>query len=92
MSGILENDLTGQRFGRLTVIKRYGTYHPPRGGSAPQIWLCLCDCGTEVAVRADALRNGNTKSCGCLSRELASKRMKEIWRRARDGRVEGNDG
>ena len=53
-------DLQGQRFGRL-VVKRF-LY--TRGHEATY-WLCVCDCGTEKAVRAGNLRSGNTKSCGC---------------------------
>lgn len=53
-------DETGNRYGRLAVIKRYGS------GPTGVIWLCKCDCGTEVAVKGNSLRTGNTKSCGCL--------------------------
>ena len=54
-------DLTGQRFGRLTVVERV---LPNKGGNA--IWRCQCDCGNEVDVWGSALRNGHTKSCGCF--------------------------
>lgn len=37
-------------------------------------WLCKCDCGKEVVVRTDLLTSGNTKSCGCLHRELSAAR------------------
>lgn len=40
------------------------------------MWLCQCDCGNEVTVSGNRLRSGNTKSCGCLRRELVSKRFK----------------
>lgn len=59
-------DLTGQRFGRWTVV-RLADEHA-RGAK----WLCRCDCGTERAVRAHGLQSGNSKSCGCFSRETAS--------------------
>lgn len=52
-------DLTGQKFGQLTAIKRgenIGKYTR---------WLCKCDCGNESLVRTDYLRNGHTTSCGC---------------------------
>lgn len=49
-------DLTGQRFGNLTVLEY-------RGKST---WLCRCDCGTEREVRGDHLRYGHSHSCGCL--------------------------
>ena len=66
-------DLTGQRFGRLTVIKRAGI--SKHGQSAK--WVCQCDCGKTTVVGSYELRSGNTKSCGCLANELSSLRMKE---------------
>lgn len=54
-------DLTGQRFGRLTVIEYAGT---DKGGKAR--WRCRCDCGKETIVIGKNLRSGRTKSCGCL--------------------------
>lgn len=59
-------DLTGQKFGRLTVIERADK---TKCGSVK--WLCKCDCGNEVVVNGTALRNGGTKSCGCLHIETA---------------------
>lgn len=61
-------DLTEQRFGRLVVIRRNG-----KNKHNHVIWLCLCDCGTEINVISDRLRNGNTKSCGCFRREINTK-------------------
>ena len=52
-------DLTGQRFGKLTVTGRSES----RNGQA--YWQCECDCGKSTVVRATYLRNGTTKSCGC---------------------------
>lgn len=60
-------DLTGQKFGKLTVIKRSGTHITPSGQHKP-LWLCKCDCGNEVFVTSGDLKNGHTKSCGCLSK------------------------
>lgn len=56
-------ELTGKRFGRLTVISMayndgYGTY-----------WNCKCDCGNETIVKGALLTYGNTKSCGCQRAE-----------------------
>lgn len=61
-------DITGQRFGRLVVVKRYGTNHDKRA-----TWLCQCDCGKTVVVAGKQLRRGYTKSCGCLSRDISTK-------------------
>lgn len=52
-------DLTGQRFNRLTAIRRMP-------GSK---WECRCDCGTLVVPQTSALTSGHTKSCGCLQRD-----------------------
>lgn len=57
-------DLTGQRFGRLLVIRESGR---AKGGRVT--WLCKCDCGAETVVRRDNLRSGHVKSCGCLRDE-----------------------
>ena len=48
-------DITGQKFGKLTVIKRA----PNKGRRT--MWTCQCDCGKIVTVYAEALKNGNTK-------------------------------
>ena len=58
-------DLTGQRFGRLTVVCR-GKDKPTATGSNQVTWLCKCDCGNSIEVRANSLRRGLTNSCGCL--------------------------
>ena len=63
-------DITGQRFGRLVVIRRYGTNNDKRA-----TWLCQCDCGNTVVVSGKQLRQGYTKSCGCLNRESATDRI-----------------
>ena len=52
-------DLTGQRFGRLTVLAL-----APDHTHGMARWLCRCDCNRETVVRGGNLRNGNTKSCG----------------------------
>ena len=60
-------DLTGQRFGKLTVIERdYSSNHKQTGA----YWLCKCDCGNITSVSSSNLRSGSTKSCGCLQTKL----------------------
>ena len=59
-------DLTGQKFGRLSVVKRVESVKKGRGA----YWFCKCDCGNEVVVRTGNLK-GTTKSCGCLHKELS---------------------
>ncbi|MFZ5669141.1 MAG: hypothetical protein ACOY4K_06580 [Pseudomonadota bacterium] len=61
-------DITGQRFGRLLVVAKARS-PSPSGGS---LWLCRCDCGTEKLLNSSNLRNGTTRSCGCLLTETAS--------------------
>jgi hypothetical protein len=58
-------DLTGKRFGRLTVVKRAFSV-----GKVVK-WECQCDCGNITFVATAYLNNGNSKSCGCLQREKA---------------------
>lgn len=60
-------DLTEERFGRLTVVSFSGYQRRPNG-SRSATWQCACDCGGTTTVRGAALRNGNTKSCGCSRR------------------------
>lgn len=63
------NDLTGQRFGRLVVLRRADDYVAP-SGQRHVAWECMCDCGKEIAVMAGNLTRGKTKSCGCLHDEV----------------------
>lgn len=70
-----EYDLTGKRFGRLTVIEKVKSKTNPCG-SKSTMWKCICDCGNIVNVRTRLLTTSATKSCGCLNSELTSKRMK----------------
>jgi hypothetical protein len=64
-------DLTGKRFGRLLVLEKVGS---DPGGAA--LWLCRCDCGIETIVKSSSLRSGQTKSCGCLRREVSPRNQK----------------
>lgn len=58
-------DLTGQRFGRLTVIERDETIKNHIR------WRCKCDCGKEIVAYKSSLDAGRTKSCGCLRASVA---------------------
>ncbi len=66
-------DLTGQTFGRLTVLDRADNYVTPSGHERVQ-WYCKCECGKGVIVIGSNLKNGRTQSCGCLQAELTSTR------------------
>lgn len=61
-------DLTGRRFGRLLVVSRSANDKRDRS-----MWLCTCNCGISKMVAALHLTTGQTKSCGCLARERASR-------------------
>ena len=61
-------DLTGLRFGRWTVL------HYKETVNKQPYWSCRCDCGAESAVLGMTLRSGGSRSCGCLRRELNTKR------------------
>lgn len=61
-------DLTGQRFGRLTVVQRVEDYISPKG-ERKTVWLCCCDCGNTVPSMGCFLVSGKMKSCGCLRNE-----------------------
>lgn len=57
-------DLTGQRFGRLVVLRQF----PTEKGEVLK-WECVCDCGKTAVVKGTSLRYGSTRSCGCLRAE-----------------------
>lgn len=63
------NTLVGQKFGKWTVLK------PDK--SRPTYYICKCDCGTIKSVFANSLKNGVSKSCGCLKDEHNSQRHKD---------------
>ena len=82
-------DISGQRFGRLVVAHRQGTT-----SNRKVLWCCQCDCGKQIIAIGSNLRNGNTKSCGCLHSDIvlemnlthADTNSKEhrIWRGMKD--------
>lgn len=83
-------DLTGQKFGRWTVIRR-GENHIKPNGKSEVCWWCICDCtpDKEYLVMGQSLRNGASQSCGCLHNEkqkinnlthgLSKNRIYKIW-------------
>ena len=60
--------LEGQKFGRLTVIKRSGS--DTKGKNA--MWECKCDCGNTTLVTTSHLTSKHTQSCGCLKKETVN--------------------
>ena len=69
----VKKDLTKQKFGRLTVIEQADDYINPKGRHCAK-WLCQCECGNVIEVVGTHLKNGNTKSCGCIRKEQCIKR------------------
>ena len=59
-------DLTGQKFGKLTVLECLGKINP---NNKEYYWRCQCDCGNIKNIAGNSLRSGNTRSCGCLAKE-----------------------
>ena len=64
-------DLTGQRFGQITVVERTQN-HICTSGQQKTAWRCLCDCGKEFVATSQNLRRGHYTSCGCLNIERMS--------------------
>lgn len=61
-------DLTGQRFGKWTVLSK----------SEDRMWLCQCECGTVRKVNGDNLRHGLTQSCGCYRDDRSRSRFRDL--------------
>jgi hypothetical protein len=81
----MKKDLTGQKFGRLTVnslysVRVFDAIHRENE------WLCQCECGNETKVLSSHLTSGHTRSCGCLMRETSSVNIKEYKKTKRIGR------
>ena len=66
----VRGDITGQKFGRLTVIERI---------EGKDMWRCKCDCGNETTARGSTLIQGRKRSCGCLQRENIE-RQRKTWK------------
>lgn len=79
--GGCRTNLTGRRFGRLTVLR----LDPRDIGRGQRRWVVRCDCGNEPAVAAKALVSGTTRSCGCLRIETG-KALAGAASRGPDGR------
>lgn len=78
--GWQKKDITGARFGRLTVIEPAG-----RAQNRKLIWRCKCDCGGERLTEGSDLRRGRTLSCGCLQSERTVTAHTKHGHASRDG-------
>ena len=71
-------DLTGQRFGRLVVIRRVRNGRPTHNS----VWLCRCDCNAETEVARPNLRSKHIRSCGCYRSDLTAELNRRRGRNA----------
>lgn len=55
-------NMAGKKFARLTVIEKSSR----RNSTGSVFWRCQCQCGSEIETSGTSLRNGTTRSCGCL--------------------------
>lgn len=80
MGGRYLKDIAGKRFGLLTAVR-------PTDQRAHRtvIWECTCDCGNTAYVTLGNLRNGSTKSCGCLKHQDKSKKQTAIQSKIQEG-------
>lgn len=80
VSSLCLEDLTGRRFGRLSVVRRID-------GADRVMWLCQCECGDTSSVQSSNLKSGATKSCGCLNVDVLKGRHtnKEFSNRIKQG-------
>ena len=77
--------VNGEKFGRLTIVAKQAG----KSADGRTLYLCKCECGNTLLVPANRLKNGNTKSCGCLKRDkgieantthgLSKTRLYRIW-------------
>lgn len=65
-------DETGNIYGRLTVLCR------AKNNGTKVMWHCRCECGKELDIHGTSLRNGNTKSCGCLQKDKAANSLIDL--------------
>lgn len=66
-------NLSGKKFGKLSVIK-----FDSIGASHNALWECICDCGNNIIVKSNNLKSGNTRSCGCLHKEMLLRKWDPI--------------
>ena len=81
-------DLTGKKFGKLTVLK------PGKKINRKQYWICICDCGTAKEIRSDSLKAGKIISCGCIQEkaDIIGKRFGHLTVIAKSGTARAKNG
>jgi len=74
--------MTGLKFGRLTVVEEAG-----RSNGGFVLWKCVCDCGNEKVINGASLRQGISRSCGCLKKDTDKNKMLHDYTGERIGRL-----
>lgn len=89
----VKEDLTGRVFERLTVLEQVEDYITPNGRHKAQ-WLCKCSCEENKLVikQGDLLKNGHTRSCGCLSNESVINNNKTLKHKINQYNLNGEYG
>lgn len=85
-SQMMFKDLTGKRFGKLTVLYRANDCLT-EDGIRKTMWHCICDCGNEKDILGASLMYGATKSCGCIQKEVASQLNVSLREYNQDGEI-----
>ena len=65
-------DLTGQKFGKLTVIER------DQSNMSQVFWICECECGNKKSISRQSLISGRTQSCGCINYSIGEQNIEKI--------------
>lgn len=75
-----KKDLTGMKFGRLTVVKQSENDYVQKNGTRHSKWWCKCDCGNPelIEVIGTNLTRGNTTSCGCYHYEKITAQFRDM--------------
>lgn len=77
----VKEDISGNKYGRLTVIKQSEEDYIKPNGKREALWICKCECGNFTTLIKHKLTSGHTKSCGCFARESAIKKLESIDKR-----------
>lgn len=80
-------DITGQRWGRLVVVRHVGYTTIEQTGKKQAVWLWQCDCGNTKEIPATQVKHGGTRSCGCKAMEHITDLRKQDITGERFGRL-----
>lgn len=75
-------DLTGQKFGKLTVVKHDDSHKADSSNGWKHKWICKCECGNEISVFGANLTRLHTTSCGCLNGSIGEKNIEKLLKQS----------